>query len=106
MSRHDVGRWALARGDAAYYGRYRRWAGMARALWGRLVENDEGERCEVCGRDYVLWHANGYLYRRVVGDGGGTFCPACFDHMAEERGIHLEWSPSRWIARAEEGSAS
>lgn len=93
-----------------WYARRRRFLAGFRTLWGALVHGYIGETCQVCGRSYILWHADNDLYGAVTGrhaipwaDGsgneelaGGLFCPDCFDRMAEQAGIWLRWRPERF----------
>lgn len=64
-------------------------AGMLRLLWHDFVTHGlfgpGGERCQDCGRDYPLWHADGDLWDRVHGGPGGLLCPHCFDRQAVKR---------------------
>lgn len=55
------------------------------------VLTEIGERCQDCGRDYVLWHAPDDLYREVCGSPGGLLCPGCFARRAEARGLIVEF---------------
>lgn len=67
-----------------------------RLLWHDFVIHglfEGGERCQDCGRDYVLWNAETDLYVRVHGNPGGLLCPSCFDRQAREKGLTLDWRP-------------
>jgi hypothetical protein len=55
------------------------------------VLNRGGERCQECGRGYVLWRAPDALYEDVHGSCGGLLCPACFERQAAEKGISVEF---------------
>lgn len=81
-------------GDVRYFGSRRRWVALVRVLWRTIIHADNGERCGVCGRAYVLWMAPDYLYRDVVGNLGGQLCPACLTDEAAVKGMTLIWSPS------------
>jgi hypothetical protein len=92
--------------DARWYLGRRRPLAFLRTFW-RWLHRDNGETCQHCGRPYILWHADDDLYGRVTGrwpypDGecaSGLFCPACFDRMAEARGISLRWRPEIWAGK-------
>lgn len=69
-------------------------AGMLRLWWQDFVIHvlfEGGERCQDCGRGYVLWRAPDDLYVRVHGSGHGLLCPACFARQARVRGIIVEF---------------
>lgn len=77
--------------------RRRRWPP---GVWLRLAWHDfvthglfgpGGERCQNCGHDYVLWHAEGDLWERVRGYETGLLCPACFDRQARQLGVKVEF---------------
>lgn len=71
-------------------------AGRIRLLWHDFVTHvlfEGGERCQDCGRDHVLWHAENDLYRHVHGSSSGLLCPGCFDRQAREKGLVLDWRP-------------
>jgi hypothetical protein len=86
---------------AGWYVRRRRWSAALRQLWSAYVLGKDGEACQLCGRDYLLWHADDDLYGLVTrrwprpgGEcGGGLFCLACFDRLADEQGLDLKWRP-------------
>jgi hypothetical protein len=88
---------------AGWYVRHRQWAASLRQLWSAYVLGNDGEACQLCGRDYLLWHAGDDLYGRVTdrwphSDGevaSGLFCLACFTQLAEQRSITLIWLPQR-----------
>ncbi len=67
---------------------------------------DEGEHCQRCGRAYLtVWRASDELWQAVTGrtDGGGLFCPECFEAMAREKRISVYWDaclPEAWEATA------
>jgi hypothetical protein len=70
-------------------------AAWVRLAWHDFVVHglfDNGcERCQDCGRDYPLWHAEGDLWERVHGTYGGLLCPSCFDRQAAAKGISIEF---------------
>lgn len=82
-----------------WYLRHGRLLAALRQFVGAYVLGDDGERCQDCGRSYVLWHADDDLYDLVTGrssngaPASGLFCPSCFDRMAGRRGIDLRWIP-------------
>ncbi len=54
------------------------------------------ESCDDCGiKQPLVWHAEDALWMKVTGitDGGGCFCPSCFDRRAEAFKIYLRWRP-------------
>ena len=54
------------------------------------------EFCRDCGRHQpLLWTASDELWREITGrkDGGGVYCPECFDRRARALGITLRWLP-------------
>lgn len=60
-------------------------SGLLRLWWHDFVIHplfEGGERCQDCGRDYVLWRAPDDLYEVVIGSNRGLFCPACFDRRS------------------------
>jgi hypothetical protein len=62
-------------------------AGLLRLWWADFVLHPLfgiGERCQDCGRDYVLWDADDELYREVHGSERGTLCPGCFDGQGQK----------------------
>lgn len=69
---------------------------FARTAWRILIRRSNGERCGDCGRGYHLWMANDVLYRRVIGSGGGLWCPACFSRRANAMGLTIMWQPMVW----------
>lgn len=56
------------------------------------VLNRGGERCQRCGRGYVLWHAPTDLWLRVHGSPAGLLCPGCFDLEAQRLGLSVEFN--------------
>jgi hypothetical protein len=65
-------------------------AARMRLLWHDFVIHglfEGSERCQDCGRDYVLWEAPNDLYREVHGSPHGLLCPDCFARQAREKGI-------------------
>lgn len=58
------------------------------------TEPTKGERCNACGRPYLtIYHVPDDLWAKVTGrtDGGGTWCPTCFEFIASEKGYSLYW---------------
>jgi hypothetical protein len=57
--------------------------------------NRGGERCQDCGRDYVLWRAPTELYVElyveIIGSSTGLYCPVCFDRHARAKGIIIDF---------------
>ena len=55
----------------------------------------DGGVCERCGKQYdSLWRAPDGLWEKVMGTKrgwSGLFCMNCFDKMAQDKGIELEW---------------
>jgi hypothetical protein len=107
-----VGDWLASRGHDGSYARWNGWhwaletariggaVAALRVLWDAYARGHNGETCQRCGRAYLLWWADDALYATVtgytprVGDlMGGLFCLACFDRMAERKGIILSWKP-------------
>jgi hypothetical protein len=96
-------RYAWRNGPRWAFGDFRRHRPVAalRTLWWTLVRGHIGEACQECGRPYLLWHATDDIYGQVTGNwphsdgeaGGGLFCPACFDRLAEAKGILTIWQP-------------
>jgi len=61
---------------------------------GTLSDQTEGERCNACGRRYLtVYRVPDDLWAKVTGrtDGGGTWCPACFEFIAKEKRYSLYW---------------
>lgn len=68
---------------------------------------DADSRCQSCGRTYVPWFTDHWLWNHVVGgpqatdDPGGYLCAQCFTVRAEQVFPNLvwrlfpEWSPTR-----------
>lgn len=80
----------------------RRTSARSAAAWLRLTWHDfivhallnrGGERCQECGRSYLLWMAPDELYVEVHGNSGGNLCPRCFRRAAGRR---LVWVPFIW----------
>ena len=68
--------------------------GYARMLWNDFVIHPlfgGTEICEDCGRGYVLWQADEALWREVMGEGAGLWCPDCFERRCEEKGIIIKF---------------
>ena len=75
--------------------------GRTRLLWHDFIFHplfEGGERCQDCGRDYVLWHAPTDLYERVHGSTAGLLCPKCFSRQADEAGIPVEFIAARAVS--------
>ena len=58
------------------------------------------EYCDDCGvRQPLIWTASDALWHEVTGresvlaDGGGVYCPACFDRKAREKHMLIRWVP-------------
>lgn len=83
----------LSWSSARYYARNHRWCALARSVYWTLLRGYYLETCQICARPYVLWWAPTDIYVRVVGNGGGLFCPNCFDRAAGRAGIDLQWVP-------------
>jgi hypothetical protein len=70
-------------------------AGYLRLVWHDFVTHGlfdaGGERCQDCGRDYVLWSAPTALYAMVHGSTRGPLCPWCFDLQARAMGIRIKF---------------
>jgi len=66
----------------------------------------EGERCQRCGRRYLLvWAADNSLWNEVVGSSAGMYYPDCFNSMCEEQGIYPVfacWREHRKLKKLEE----
>lgn len=90
------GRWSWARSMKR---RPRTPIGWLRLAWHDFVVHGlldcGGERCQDCGRDYVLWRAPDDLYEQVHGTAAGLLCPMCFDHQALKQGISVEFQAVR-----------
>ncbi len=56
-------------------------------------ESEGAERCQDCGRRYlVVWKCSDELWRKITGRGeAGLLCPMCFDKRCRGAGIHLHW---------------
>lgn len=81
-------------------------AAKLRTLWHVFYD---GELCDRCGRRYdawLWWCPDGRLYAKLTGlepvepYPGGLFCPRCFDELAEEHGLLLQWQPYVLMDRA------
>src|ERR1035437_1466535 len=89
-----------------------------RTLWSAYGCGVITERCQDCGRGYLLWHSGNDLYAKVTGHhdlpwsdgsgksgvGGGCFCLACFDRRADAKGYILVWRPEVWLKRTKKGT--
>ena len=94
---NGVGYWlALSRHTITYYARQRRWRALSRAALATLVRGYYGELCQECGRRYILWHSPNDIWATVLpeSNGAGLLCPNCFDQLAEQCGLSLEWTPT------------
>ena len=59
-----------------------------------MSDQTEGERCSACGRPYLtIYRVPDDIWAKVTGrtDGGGTWCPTCFEFVATEKGYSLYW---------------
>jgi hypothetical protein len=57
----------------------------------RLVDS-ESEKCQRCGHVYGdVWWADEDLWIRTTGGGSALHCPPCFEELAHETGVALEW---------------
>lgn len=66
---------------------------VLRAGWGAALI----EYCDDCGREQPLvWWSEDPLWTHVTGirDGGGVYCPECFDRRADALGLLLQWRPT------------
>ena len=53
-------------------------------------KSDE-ERCHRCKQYYPqYWHSDDALWTRVAGN-YETLCPECFQEMAQDKGVAIEW---------------
>lgn len=75
-----------------YLWRRRQPIAWLRALGGILL-GDNVERCQECGRRYVMWRSTDVLYVQVHGSAFGGVCPWHFDEEAQHRGLALLWVP-------------
>ena len=56
------------------------------------------EACELCGiAQPLIWTADDELWKEVTGiqDGSGIYCPQCFDKLAQEISVLLQWKPTK-----------
>ena len=70
-------------------------------MWEIITGTKEaGERCLRCKQPYeYIWWAPSETWEEVTkmaSGGGGLFCIPCFDKMAEEQGILLQWSVKKY----------
>jgi hypothetical protein len=83
-------------------------AGLFRLWWADFVIHplfELGERCQDCGRSFVLWWApDDDLYVEVHGSPYGILCPACFDRQAEAKGITVRFEAR--VARRRQADAA
>jgi hypothetical protein len=93
--------WRYSWGWAARDIQRRNLRAAIRMLWQALMWGHSGETCQICGRSYLLWWADNDLYSEVTGrtpvDGdnmGGLYCLKCFDSLAEDKGMCLQWTPN------------
>ena len=59
-----------------------------------MSDQTESERCNACGRPYLtIYRVPDDIWAKVTGrtDGGGTWCPTCFEFVATEKGYSLYW---------------
>lgn len=73
--------------------------GLLRLWWADFALHpfsEIGERCQDCGREYVLWYAPDDLYTEVHGSDFGLLCPACFSAQADARGLTVCFEAQRW----------
>ena len=49
--------------------------------------------CEVCKRPYKMaWIASDHMWQTISGHkDDGLICPACFDSLAQSKGVVLAW---------------
>lgn len=85
-------RLTISRVDVKFYGKRWRLVALARVLWLVQIRRYYCESCQVCGRRYVHWVAPTWLYVKAKGDGGGCFCPNCFDTLCHDQGIKVLWT--------------
>ena len=98
--------WRNAPHWTAWYWRRGRFAAGLRDLWRTVVYGDIGEKCQECGRSYLLWHAPDKLWRKLVSKAGnGLVCPACFDRKVRAKGYTLVWSPFVWMRHKNDGTS-
>jgi len=61
----------------------------------------DGERCHICGAAYdTVWWADKDVWEAVTGGydgGGGLYCIPCFENMARERGIAIQWACQKLV---------
>jgi hypothetical protein len=61
-----------------------------------ILGGHETEICCICGRgvDAVWWCQDGELWARLTGwtEGGGCTCVGCFDRLADNAGVFLQWT--------------
>src|SRR5271154_402062 len=72
-------------------------AGLLRLWWADFILHplfECGERCQDCGRPFVLWRAPDALYEHVYGSLRGILCPACFSRRARAKGIAVRFIAS------------
>jgi hypothetical protein len=100
-----MGRWSWA-AKAVRYGKPRSFAARCRLLWHDFIThgllNRGEERCEDCGRGYVLWLAPDDLWLKAKGGTGGVLCPACFAERLERDGFRVMFEAKAWL-RSQEG---
>ena len=78
-------------------------AGLLRLWWHDFAVHvlfEGGERCQDCGRRYVLWGAPDDLYAEVHGSPHGLLCPLCFERQAAARGIVVRFEARRLFAES------
>lgn len=66
----------------------------------------ETELCDKCGGRVVMvwWCDSKELWERVTGEknGGGVYCPRCFDVYAGKQGAVLRWKAEVMIEKSTE----
>jgi hypothetical protein len=78
---HTLGRLRYAV-KATVNGRPKTLMAKLRLIWHDFVIHgllDRGtERCQDCGRDYALWHADDDEWAKIMDGPGGLLCAACY----------------------------
>lgn len=56
-------------------------------------EREKGEKCQKCDKRYpYVWATSNDLWQKITNkETGGLYCVTCFDKMAREKGIYLNW---------------
>lgn len=73
--------------------------GHLRLLWHDFIIHPlfgGGERCQDCGRSYVLWWTDDESLWQQANDGslGGLLCPLCFAKRLDANGIVVRFAPT------------